>query len=154
MKLKLLNKYYENVEWKPWQADVLKICDSERESRIINWFWSEKGDVGKSYLARYIALKYDVIICDGKKNDIFNQIRVKIEEEEKEINIVLLDIPRCNMDYVNYGVIEQIKNGLIYSGKYEGGMCVFDHPHVIIFANEEPDYDKFSKDRWNVVFVD
>ena len=40
---------------------------------------------------------------------------------------------------------------MLYSGKYEGGICYFDSPHVIIFANSEPMMDKLSKDRWEIL---
>ena len=35
-----------------------------------------------------------------------------------------------------------------FSGKYEGGMVCGPNPHVLIFANDEPDTHKMSADRW------
>lgn len=67
--------------------------------------------------------------------------------------LIVVDCPRSQQDYINYGAIEQIKNGLIFSGKYEGTQLVFNSPHVIVFANEPPDYSKMSMDRWNVVQI-
>ena len=63
----------------------------------------------------------------------------------------MLDIPRHQLDYVGYGALEQLKNGMIYSGKYEGGTCLFDNPHVIVFANEPPKIEKMSLDRWKII---
>ena len=74
-----------------------------------------------------------------------------LSEEEKEFKIVLLDIPRSAEGYINYGVLEQLKNGLLYSGKYEGGKCLFDDVHVVVFANFMPDRSQFSEDRWNII---
>ena len=74
-------------------------------------------------------------------------------EAEKIPEIILLDIPRASKDFINYGAIEQLKNGCLYSGKYEGGDCIFPHPHVICFANEEPDKDMMSKDRWDIIKI-
>lgn len=149
---KLMMKY-DNVVWKDWQQKVIDICDSKPDDRTINWFWESTGNVGKSFLAKYLVLKYNAIIADGKKDNIFNQINCNLEAN-KDINVVLLDVPRYNMEYINYGCLEQIKNGMLYSGKYEGGVCLFDNPHLIVFANELPDTDKMSKDRWNVVCID
>lgn len=149
-----LLKSYNEVIWKPWQQDVLNIIESKPDSRTIYWFYDYQGNIGKSFLCKYIWLKYKCIIGSGKKQDIFHQIKTWMEENEgEEPEIVILDVPRTNIDYVNYGAIEEIKNGLIYSGKYEGGVCAFNHPHVIIFANSKPDEEKFSKDRWNIVEV-
>jgi len=42
---------------------------------------------------------------------------------------------------------------VIFTGKYEGGEIYLDNIHVIVFSNDEPDYSKFSKDRWNVISI-
>lgn len=150
----LLTTEYTDVTWKPWQQQVLDICDSKPDSRSVNWFWEYDGNVGKSFLAKYIVLKYNAIIADGKKDNVFNQIKVWLEiNKNKFPSVVLLDVPRYNLEYINYGTLEQIKNGMIYSGKYEGGTCLFPHPHIIVFANEKPDTSKLSKDRWNIVHI-
>lgn len=152
IRAKLLKKY-DNVEWKPWQQRILKIIEEVPDTRTINWVCDYKGNSGKSYLTKYIALTNEVIIADGKKDNIFNQVNRKISEDEKEFKLVLLDIPRSSEGYINYGVLEQLKNGLIYSGKYEGGLCLFDDVHVIVFANFMPDKSQFSEDRWNIIEI-
>lgn len=145
-----MQKKYSNVTWKQWQQDVLDIVSKEPDSRTINWYWEENGNVGKSFLAKYLKLSKNTIIADGKKDNVFNQLNVMLEAK-KEPEIIILDIPRHGRDYMNYGVIEQLKDGCIYSGKYEGGDCIIDDVHVIIFANFPPEETKFSKDRWNIV---
>lgn len=146
-----LEAEYKDVVWKDWQADLIKKIDEKPDKRKIHWYYEKQGNVGKSYLCKYLALTRPVIIADGKKDNIFHSIFKLINEGQRTPTIILLDIPRSNKEFVNYGAIEQIKNGCIYSGKYEGGMCVFPIPHVIIFANEEPDYTKMSNDRWDVM---
>ena len=109
------------------------------------------GNNGKSFLAKYIALKFGCIIADGKKDNIFNQVLMM----EDKRGIILLDVPRHNVDYINYGCLEALKNGLIYSGKYEGGQCIFDIPHIIVFMNDIPNgfYEKFSGDRYEMIWI-
>lgn len=148
---KLLNKY-KDVKWKNWQQSVIDLLEKKADDRTINWYWETTGNVGKSFLAKYLVLKYNAIIADGKKDNIFNQINGCLESGT-DISVVLLDVPRYNMDYVNYGCLEQIKNGMLYSGKYEGGVCLFDNPHLIVFANEPPEIGKMSSDRWNIVEI-
>lgn len=157
-KMYVLEQEYKNVVWKPYQDDILKLLGDKPDSRKINWYWEENGNVGKSFLCKYIALKYDnVIISEGKKDNVYNQILSLYNSEnyiiEKPI-ICILDISRHNQDYINYGCLESIKNGMIYSGKYEGGQCYFTTPHIVVFSNEEPDYSKWSSDRYNVVNID
>ena len=64
---------------------------------------------------------------------------------------MIITVPRTAAGYVSYSAIEEIKDGMIYSGKYEGGFANIEHPHVIILANFEPEREKLSSDRWNVI---
>lgn len=146
-KVRLLQKY-NDITWRPWQQEVIDICETEPDNRTIYWAWEPVGNTGKSFLCKYLGLKYDAIIADGKKADIFNQIKTWLDiHPDEDPKIILLDVPRFNEGYVNYGVIEQIKNGAIYSGKYEGGVCYFEPPHIFIFSNSSPKMDNWSSDR-------
>jgi len=140
---------YADVKWRDWQWDILDILDGPVDGRRVHWFWEETGNVGKSYLAKFIAMRDDVIICDGKKDNVFNQVNMMLENE-KLPRVVLLDMPRSALSHVNYGAIEQLKNGCMYSGKYEGGKCIFPRPHVICFANVGPKLGEMSEDRWDI----
>lgn len=145
-----------------YQKYILKLLKKPPHDRYVYWFWEENGNVGKSALVKHIYLKNKdhTIIASGKGNDVRNQINLHVNGNEakkiygKDLNIAILDISRTNEDYVSYEVIEQIKNGLLYSGKYEGGICCFNSPHVIIFANFKPKEDSLSADRWKIFEID
>lgn len=145
-KYALLNSEFANVIWKEWQNDILEYIKTKPDSRTIYWVFDEEGNKGKSYLVKYLSLTRDVIICDGKKDNIFNQIKTAYDNHQK-IELVIVDMPRYSEKFLNYGVLEQIKNGLLYSGKYEGGICVFPYPHIIVMANSEPQEGSWSSDR-------
>lgn len=148
--VKKVLKKYDNIVWKNWQQNILNKIAETPDDRTVNWYWEPTGKVGKSFLALYIVATYKAVIADGKKDNVFNQINCAIDSNI-EPSIIIIDLPRHNVEYLNYGMIEQIKNGMIYSGKYEGGVCIFPNPHVFIFANEPPNMNKFSRDRWNIV---
>lgn len=137
---------YNNITWKPWQQDII---DLKQNNRQIAWYWEPNGNVGKSFLCKYLALTRNIILCEGKKNDIYNQVNTMLENE-KIPTYIICDIPRTSMGFINYGILEKLKDGMIYSGKYEGGLCIFPPPTVICFANHEPDTSTMSKDRWNI----
>lgn len=139
-----------------YQEEILNLIKERADERVVNWYWSKGGKVGKSALVKHIYMHNikKTIIANGKGNDVRNLINNHINEEKKELKIVLLDIVRSNEEYVSYEVIEQIKNGLLYSGKYEGGTCLFNSPHLFVFANFEPNKKRLSKDRWNIVRID
>lgn len=141
---------YNNIEWKSWQKEVIEAVEQPcTNDRKINWWWDEKGDMGKSYLTKYLMRVENALVVDGKKSDIFHQI-AKRKEMGIKIGIVIIDIPRASFSNISYSAIESIKNGFVTSGKYEGGQYTFKTPHVYVFANAEPDRSKFSEDRWNI----
>lgn len=151
---KLLNQY-ENVVWKPWQKRIIKILKKDPDSRSIYWVHDSVGNSGKSFLCKYLFLKYNCIIADGKKDNVFNQLNIWMSNHKDESpHMILLDCPRHSFDYINYGMLEMLKNGLVYSGKYEGGVCCFEHPHVVVFANSMPDLKKWSVDRLHLIDLD
>ena len=67
--------------------------------------------------------------------------------------MIIIDIPRSKSEFVSYSGIEEIKDMFFFCGKYESSMVCGENPHVIVFSNTEPDYDKLSSDRWSIVNV-
>lgn len=149
----ILLEKYKNIIWKNWQQNIIDIIETEPDDRTINWIWEPNGNIGKSFLCKYLVLKYDAIIADGKKDNIFNQIKSWFDNKKNDEmpTLCIVDTPRYNKDHLNYGVLEQIKNGMIYSGKYEGGICLFNPPHVFVFSNNPPIEEYMSEDRWNII---
>lgn len=132
--------------FKDWQNEVLEIIKKPVDDRKIYWFWENKGGVGKSMLCKHLCMKYDAMLVGGKGNDIKYAVYTWLEE--KDLDILIWDIPRNVGNTVSYSSIEEIKNGCMFNNKYESGMKIFNSPHIIIFANEEPILDKLSQDRW------
>lgn len=149
-KFKILQSY-KDVVWKNWQNDIITICQNKDDNRKVYWFYEETGNTGKSFLCKYLYCQYNCLIGTGKKNDIFNNVLEYEKINEYLPDIIICDIPRYDIDFLNYGALEQIKNGLLYSGKYEGGTVIFDkQPIIICFANSEPMLNRLSIDRWSV----
>lgn len=147
LKLIPLNSFYE------WQKDIIKLINIEPDDRTIYWYWESGGCAGKTALAKYICANYKAIVVSGKSDNCKNAILQYHLKQQLYPKIIIFDVPRCNQNHISYEALESIKNGLFYSGKYEGGMCIFNCPHVICFANEEPEYSLLSVDRWNVVNI-
>ena len=123
--------------------------------RLIHCIVDQVGGLGKTEFARHCVLNYaDCIITGGKAQDMKNQIIEYKKTNNCFPKIVIIDIPRSNLDYVSYAGIEEVKNMLFYSGKYEGGMVCGNKPFVLMLMNERPKKEKLSKDRWRVYYVD
>lgn len=134
----------------PFQKKILDIIKQEPDDRTINWFYEREGNVGKTSFSKYLCVNHNAIYLSGKATDCFYAIQQYIEHNKFAPEIVILDIPRCNIDYTSYLAIEKIKDGIFFSGKYEGGMVVFNPPHILCFSNEKPDMEKLSNDRWKI----
>lgn len=135
---------------RPNQKEVVEIVKKNNDDRSVLWFWEEEGNWGKSYITRYFIDNLDAFVVSGKGTDILYGLFAYIQTNGYCPPIVILDIPRSIMGRVSYGAIESIKNGYFFNAKYEGGMVRFTPPTVVVFANEEPDLDALSLDRWVV----
>lgn len=135
-----------------WQIEILDILKTVADDRKVYWYWSHKGGVGKSQFAKYLVAKENALFFEeGKKADIMHLI---FEAPEKRLKKIIIDVPRDNGNKVSYKSLECIKNGMIYSSKYEGGYKLFNSPHVIIFANLPPEEHRLSADRWVIKNID
>ena len=140
---------------KPWQLSITEILKEEPDDRSIYWFVDYDGGIGKSVFTKYLCVKFSAIVLCGKASDMKQGIMNYNEKNGYFPNIIIIDLPRTfNSDYLSYCGIEEIKNGCFYSPKYEGGMCLFNSPHIIIFSNFKPDMSRLSKDRWKVSIYD
>ena len=140
--IKIIEKLYK------WQEEIEMIIKDEPDDRKVYWYWEPNGNIGKSAFIKYCYVKHKIGFCSGGKySDIMNYV---FNQDMDTCNCVMFDIPRCNNGHVSYSAIESIKNGLVFNAKYETGAKVFNSPHVIVFANEPPDEEMLSNDRWEI----
>lgn len=123
--------------------DIFKEEPSERK---IYWYWSLGGETGKTTFARYLHRKFGFIVLSGKAADMKNLIVDYDEKNGHTPDGIVMNIPKSfNEDFISYGGIEEIKDMFFCSGKYKGGMIDGNPPHVIVFANCEPDCEKMNQ---------
>lgn len=123
-----------------WQQKLIEMIESEPSERELLWVFDPVGNKGKTFMSKHLVDKYGAFYTNGGKG-------VDICYAYQGERVCVFDYVRDSQDYVNYGVIEQIKNGILFSHKYESGMKRFAVPHVVVFANFQPDRSKFSADR-------
>jgi len=141
------------TELRPWQADLKAILDQppDNSNRQILWWWDAKGNVGKTEMAKFICTRYNAIYLGGKASDAKYAV-TQYQKSGKTLHAVVFGFPRSKQAYVSYEAIEEVKDGVFFSGKYEGSMVMYDRPHVICFANFPPDPEgiEMSPDKWSV----
>lgn len=132
---------------KPWQENIEKfLLENEPDGRTLHWYWDSKGGKGKSSFCKYLYVKHKFItIQGGKLSDIMNII---FNLDMDETQAIIIDLPRNSGNKISYKAVECILNGMITNTKFETGIKYFNPPHVVVFANSEPDTSKLSNDRW------
>jgi len=145
----MIRSLEDKFEPYPWQQEVIDLVRTEPDKRSIHWFWEKDGGTGKSTLCKHIVKKFNAIMVTGKAADMKCAIAKRFEVTGAGYDVVIVNLPRSfNKEYLSYTGLEEIKDGLFFSGKYESGMVITDCPHLIVFANEPPDTSKMSADRW------
>lgn len=132
------------MELRPWQQEIWDYVNQVYAPPREIVFWVDReGGAGKSSLCRHLLLTLgeDVqVITEGTYRDIAYAISVKTR-------IFLFDLPRSfDGDKFEWSILEDIKNGLVTSSKYESKTKFFSIPFVIVFCNEVYNH-KFSHNR-------
>ena len=137
-------------ELREWQRELDERLSGEPDDRSVVFVVDPEGNKGKSWFTRYyLTEKGDLTqrLSVGKRDDIAHTIDVTK-------SIFLFDIPRGQLQYLNYAILESLKDQLVFSPKYESVSKVFAHRvHVVVFSNETPDMNLMSADRYVVINI-
>lgn len=133
-------------ELRDWQQTLYGDLERQVDARKIIFIVDVEGNSGKSWFCDYVQeLKSNVqILTPGKKTDMALAFLTTTE-------ILFLDAPRSKQsEFIQYDFLEDVKNGRVFSSKYNSRMKTFPSPHVVVMMNEEPDMTKLSADRYDV----
>lgn len=138
-------------ELRDWQRELEQRLETEPDDRVILFVIDAEGNKGKSWFQRYMFTKAPdkvQLLGTGKRDDIAYSI-----QESK--SIFLFNVPRGGMEFLQYTILEQLKDRCVYSPKYQSQTKLFRHKvHVVVFTNEEPDMEKMSADRYELIRLD
>lgn len=130
-----------------WQRELAGDLDSDPDDRSIIFYVDPIGSQGKSWFQRWYYTQHPIqtqLMSVGKRDDLAHAI-----EESK--NIFLFNVPRNGMEFLQYTILEQLKDKFVFSPKYNSKMKTFrKNNHVIVFCNESPDETKMSPDRYDI----
>ncbi|AKV62270.1 putative replication initiation protein [Heravirus camaronis] len=138
-----------NGELRPWQQDLERLLDAPPEDRRVIFVVDPDGGKGKSWFTRYLFTKRDDIqrLSIGKRDDLCYAI-------DTSKKIFVFDIPRGQSELLQYSVLEQLKDQMVFSPKYESISKILPQKvHVVVFMNEEPDRSKMTNDRYQVILL-
>lgn len=134
-----------------WQSEIIDIIRGDPCDRTIYWFRGSKGNEGKTTFCKYLVRFHDAIISGGKATDMKHQIAEYLRANGNTPELICMNIPKSfDSEYLSYHGIEEVKDMLFNSGKYEGKMVDGNPPHLLIFSNIFPQLEKCNIDRWQI----
>lgn len=135
----------ERGEQYEWQRELEEIILSEPDDRTVLFYVDPAGGNGKTWFQRRFLTRFPdrtQILSSGKRDDIAHAI-----DETKDV--FFFNIPRGSMENLQYSVLEQLKDRMVFSPKYCSKTKIFERqPHVVVFCNEHPDMEKMTPDRY------
>lgn len=139
--LKIIDKLYG------WQNEVLELIKVEPNDRDIIWVYGGYG-TGKTQFGKYLVHhKYAFGPLDGEKRHILSVVGQNVNEEC--FIIYLTADESIYQKHSLFDCIEKIKDGWFMShfGTENTGPIFMNSPHIIVMANERPDFDKTNMDQ-------
>jgi hypothetical protein len=133
-----------------WQSFVLNKLESPPDRRKIIFIVDEIGNSGKSWFAHYYTQQNpdtSQVLLPGKKSDMAFVLK-------PNLRTLFMDAPRSKQgEFIQYDFLEDLKNGYVFSNKYESRIKTYEPMHVVVNMNEAPDKSKLSEDRFDVVNI-
>lgn len=115
-----------------------------QDDRKILWVYDPLGSIGKTTLCLYMQTKHNAFLCsNGSTKDIFTAYDYQ--------DIVCFNFVRSEDIVINYTVIENLKDGIIFKQKYDSAIITRAPVKVAIFSNFPPSLEKLSSDRWTYI---
>jgi hypothetical protein len=129
-----------------WQQELSQRLNGEPDDRTIVFVVDPVGNKGKSWFAHYYAMIHDrvQVMEPAKKADMSYAL-------DSTIRVLFIDAPRSRTEYVLYDFLEAVKNGFVFSPKYESRTKTLNKCHVVCLMNEYPDMTKLSADRYHII---
>lgn len=140
----------------PLQKLILKHL-REQDDRQITFVVDRKGGSGKTVMCEILEHIYGY---QGFHNARTADIAQSVKEEGPKSGYVI-DLARSLQrtqdgtdlkdDFVNYQVIENLKDGRLFASKWNSSMKRFVRPKVLVLMNFHPTESRLSEDRWDII---
>lgn len=136
----------ESFPLRPWQIELNSILIKPPDDREIIFVVDKDGDTGKSWFCKYYMSLHDkcFYIRPTKHADMAYAL-------PDDVRVVFLDCTRQQVEHFPYSFVESVKDGLVFSSKYESRMKTLGKVHVVVMMNSAPDETKLSIDRFKYI---
>lgn len=131
-------------ELRQWQRELNDALAEDPDDRTIQFFVDYEGGNGKTWFQQYFLThnKKSQLLTIGKRDDLAHAI-------DESCTVFLFNVPRDGIQFLQYTVLEQLKDRMVFSPKYNSRLKILQNKcHVVVFTNEDPDMTKMSADRY------
>jgi Putative viral replication protein len=144
----------DHADLYPWQQELKTDLESPPDARKIIFMVGTEGNNGKSWFAKYYRQLHPettVVMRPAKKSDM----AYHLPDDEPYTRVLFMDCARGatkdsdNIAYI-YPFLEELKDGCVFSPKYESMQKEFPPLHVVVFMNNMPDDTMLSRDRYDI----
>jgi len=137
---------------RPWQDQLFSILSNCMSNRRIYWVYDKRGGSGKTAFQKHmLASKEGVMLLPGAStsSNINEAVRGFLDENAR-IEYMMINLARGTECYSSiYQTLEQVKDQMLFCPKYKSKVIYLEvSPVICVFANNLPEVEKLTKDRW------
>jgi len=149
---------YKDTALYPWQQECMKHINNKSD-REVYWIVGQKTNEGKSFFQKYVKAMYGtsrVVSGINLKTNSKNICQSLRKYPLATADIFLFNLGKSKKDYedINYGILEDLKDGSTFAEKYDSQNLKIRTPNIImIFSNHFPDKKELASDRWKIFSI-
>jgi len=138
----------EDHTYHTWQNILATKLNGPPNDREIVFVVDKTGGNGKTWFAKHWVAKdlKSQYMEMGKKADMAYALN-------PEITTLFVNCTRQQVEFLNYSFLESVKDGMVFSTKYESGIKKLQKCHVVVMMNQDPDMEKLSIDRYKIIEI-
>lgn len=143
------------TDLRPWQKHVFELVKEEPDDRSIIWVVGNK-NTGKTQFSKYLVYhKHALGPLDGGKKHILSVVAQNIDEQC--FIMYLTADESIYQKHSFFDCLEKIKDGffMTHFGTDHTHPVIMNSPHILVCANEPPDFDKTNMDvnRFKIIYI-
>lgn len=136
-----------NYVLRGWQTEAYQSLLGQNDREVL-WVWEPRGEMGKTEFGLFLAANHDAYLWTGGKSSDFSQAYGK-----SLAGWVVCNLPKGSEDFVQYQVFEMLKDGFMFSPKYDSQNLYFVPPKVLVLANFPPKRELCLQGRYKVMRI-
>jgi hypothetical protein len=135
-----------------WQIYLNELLEKDPHDREIYFVVDPKGNSGKSWFADWFQEKKGADLCQVLTPHCRDNMALALNTGNTRY--LFIDAPRSRNHSIDYGFLEDVKNGRVFSTKYQSFMKRYQKMHIVVMMNESPDMNALTTDRYVIINTD